>query len=275
MVSIVSPRRLVKKWDKTPTQIMRIQITMEMKLKGDESRFIRAKNGKFGLREWEQPKKIIFLRKRTLKNTVYQILKNMGKPMIAEELIEYILVPELLKRLGKNQAASLGSKLSAEIKKLGDQSLFVQIGKNRFGLREWGLDALEEEVERAKKEGTAAPPVEKSRPIVGSPMEFRGMLYEPTDKNGVLFLFSKIHEDLDMKVEAIKPTFPDAKCLRKTKRGWEDVWVGFEYKSSDFVKHNHDQEDCDIIVCWEDDWKDRPSALKVIELNKIIRKKKK
>ncbi len=55
-------------------------------------------------------------------------------------------------------------------------------------------------------------------------------------------------------------------------KGWVDVWIEFEFRSSHFKLHNHDPKECDIIVCWEHDWKDCP--LEVIELKKEIEKLK-
>lgn len=69
-------------------------------------------------------------------------------------------------------------------------------------------------------------------------------------------------------MEAIQATYPDGKARRKISRGWEDIWIEFEYKSSQFKVHKHDPKDCDIIICWKHDWKDCP--IEVIELKKVI-----
>jgi len=46
--------------------------------------------------------------------------------------------------------------------------------------------------------------------------------------------------------------------------------VEFELFSSDFQAHGHDPEECDILVCWKDNWKSKPRNSKVIELrNKL------
>lgn len=105
--------------------------------------------------------------------------------------------------------------------------------------------------------------------IVGDLINFRGLVYSPLNENGVVFLFGKVVEDLNMYIEEIKPGFPDCIARRYTGKGWERVAVEFEYKSSNFKQHKHDPNKCDVIVCWENDWKDCP--IEVIELKDRIR----
>ena len=57
-------------------------------------------------------------------------------------------------------------------------------------------------------------------------------------------------------------------CVVAVVAKWEDVWIEFEFKSSHFKAHNHDINECDVIVCWEHDWKDCP--IEVIELRTKI-----
>ena len=45
--------------------------------------------------------------------------------------------------------------------------------------------------------------------------------------------------------------------------------IEFEYNSKNFLEHGHNPDECDIIVCWEHNWKDCP--LEVIELREIIK----
>ena len=107
------------------------------------------------------------------------------------------------------------------------------------------------------------------RSIVGDPINFRGLVYGPMNENGVIFLFGKIVEDLFMHVEEIKPGCPDCIARRFTGKGWEKIRIEFEYLSSNFVIHKHNPRDCDVIVCWEHDWKDCP--LEVIPLKEVIK----
>jgi predicted transport protein len=104
--------------------------------------------------------------------------------------------------------------------------------------------------------------------IVGDLINFRGLVYSPVNESGVVFLFGKLVEDLNMYIEEIKTGFPDCIARRFVGKGWERVAIEFEFKSSNFLAHKHDQKHCDIIVCWEHDWKDCP--LEVIELKEVI-----
>lgn len=110
--------------------------------------------------------------------------------------------------------------------------------------------------------------MEKS--IVGSLINFRGLVYAPINENGVIFLFGKVVEDFNMYIEEIKPGFPDCIARRFVGKGWERVRIEFEYQSKNFFQHGHDKNDCDIIVCWEHNWEDCP--LEVIELKSEIQR---
>ncbi len=104
----------------------------------------------------------------------------------------------------------------------------------------------------------------KDKSIVGDLINFRGLVYSPINENGVVFLFGRVIDDLHMYIEEIKPGFPDCVARRFTGKGWERVAIEFEFSSSNFKNHGHNPDDCDIIVCWEHDWKNCP--LEVIEL---------
>lgn len=108
------------------------------------------------------------------------------------------------------------------------------------------------------------------RSLVGSPINFRGIVYGPINEQGVVFLFSKIHDELGIKIEAVQQGFPDARARRFNGKGWIVENIEFEYKSSHFIQHGHNLDECDIIVCWKHDWKDCP--LEVIEMRSLIKK---
>lgn len=105
--------------------------------------------------------------------------------------------------------------------------------------------------------------------VVGEPINFRGIIYAPVNEQGVVFLFSKVHDDLGIKIEGIQQAYPDARGRRFNGKGWVEERIEFEYKASDFQTHGHDIEKCDIIVCWTNDWQDCP--IEIIELKSIIR----
>lgn len=272
ITSAAISKGLISSKGKTPSATMGARIYMDIKHRGDASIFQKFERGKFGLREWGQPTKIFGFQKDTFKSSAYEILKSAGKPMSSEDITKLATARGLIKTVGKTPTATMGAQLYTDIKKLGDRSPFIQLGKNRFGLRGWDLNALREDIEKAEKEKALAA-IDKTRSIVGDPINFRGQMYGPTNENGVIFLFGKIHQELGINVESIQPTyFPDAKGRRKTRRGWEDVWIEFEYKSSSFKRHGHDPKECDILVCWEHDWKDCPPSLQVIELKSVIQR---
>jgi hypothetical protein len=105
--------------------------------------------------------------------------------------------------------------------------------------------------------------------VVGDLINFRGLVYSPMNENGVIFLFGKVAEDLNMYVEEIKPGFPDCIARRFTGKGWERISAEFEYRSSNFKNQHHDAKECDVIICWENTWPDCP--IEVIELKDIIK----
>jgi hypothetical protein len=113
----------------------------------------------------------------------------------------------------------------------------------------------------------------KENSIVGDLINFRGMVYSPLNENGVVFLFGKIVEDLNMYIENIKPGYPDCVARRFIGTGWEFVRIEFEYMAKNFLQHKHDPSKCDIIVCWENDWEDYPKdyELEIIELKSLIK----
>ena len=109
----------------------------------------------------------------------------------------------------------------------------------------------------------------KESSIVGDLINFRGLIYSPVNEQGVVYLFSKVAEDLNMYVEEVRTAYPDCVARRFNGKGWEKIYIEFEYLSNNFVQHGHNQEDCDIIVCWENNWKDCP--LEILELKTIIK----
>ncbi|WP_048190494.1 hypothetical protein [Methanobacterium sp. SMA-27] len=105
--------------------------------------------------------------------------------------------------------------------------------------------------------------------VVGDLINFRGLVYSPMNENGVIFLFGKVMDELNMYVEEIKPGFPDCIGRRFNGKGWERIRIEFEYVSSNFKLHKHDPKKCDMIICWEHDWDD--CKLEVIELKDFIK----
>jgi len=269
ITSIALERGMISTVGKTPSATMSSQLYVDVTRKGDDSKFVKVSRGKFALKEWsESPAaKTLEFRPLTFKDAAYKVLLTEKRPLRIEDITDIAFRRGLLRTVGKTPNATMGAQLYTDIKTNKENSVFAQLGKNRFGLREWGLEVIEDEINKAERE-KALPATEKKRSIVGDPINFEGLIYGPLNENGVIFLFSKIHDKLGINIEAIKPGFPDAKGRRKTGKGWEDIWIEFEFKSSHFKVHGHDPKECDAIICWEHDWKDCP--IEVIELKTKI-----
>jgi hypothetical protein len=109
----------------------------------------------------------------------------------------------------------------------------------------------------------------------GVPIDFRSLRYAPITEAAVIFLFGMVAHELGFLVEWIQRYCPDCSGERRNGSGsWESVRIEFEVKSLSFKHHKHKSVDCDVIVCWKDNWpeSDRPPNLEVIELCKIIKK---
>lgn len=94
---------------------------------------------------------------------------------------------------------------------------------------------------------------------------------EPTNHEGLVTLFSKVHTYLGFpRIKAIRTRYPDAIVIDadgKEKR------IEFEFDSSSFSKEGHDPKECDVIVCWKDGWGfARPRRLELIELQPLYGK---
>ena len=117
----------------------------------------------------------------------------------------------------------------------------------------------------------------KKRRLLGEALDFRGLRFAPSNKEGVLYLFGMISHELGFIIEAFREEFPSAegkRCLGmegpdiSDQHTWEQVKIEFEYKSSDYQAHGFGADQCDIIVCWLHDWDDCP--VEVLELKSTI-----
>ena len=160
---------------------------------------------------------------------------------------------------------------------------FSQDVKNSLGslMTVFNIDKHADEIENilsGKMAGISAkgrikfPPKPKEEVAIGEPLDFEGLTNAPMEENGVIFLFGKLHERMGIRIKAIRKGFPDAVGEVWVKGRLYPRTIEFEYKSSSFPSH-HRKEDwpkCDIIVCWEHDWKECPENIFVIELKKEI-----
>lgn len=253
---------LVRTTGKTPWATIGARIYTDIKRRGQNSIFKKAGRGKFILNS--EPAD---LKSGSFKKIAYLALKESGRLLSTQEIISYAKKKGLLKSGRKTPEATMRALIYVDLKR--KDSVFVKLGKNRFGLREWDSSVIEKEIKseeerKAHQEMRSA----KTRSIVGDPINVEGLRYGPLNENGVIFLFAKLQNKFGIVVENIQAAFPDARARRKTERGWEEVWMEFEYRSSHFKQHGHDSKECDIIVCWEHDWPDCP--LEVIELKRHV-----
>lgn len=79
---------------------------------------------------------------------------------------------------------------------------------------------------------------------------------------GVVLLFGRLASTLGFTVEVVRREYPDCVAVR----GGERLAVEFEFWASDFETHRHDPRKADVVVCWEDDWSDRPKRYRHLEI---------
>jgi len=88
----------------------------------------------------------------------------------------------------------------------------------------------------------------------------------PSNEEELKALFWKIADEFGFELVETRK-FPDAIFILHGKR-YKMCKVEFEYKSEDFIKHRHDPQQIDMLICWEHNWKECP--VEVFELKKII-----
>lgn len=123
-------------------------------------------------------------------------------------------------------------------------------------------------------DASAAPAEDRPVPtfrgnLYGDFINFRGLQHAPLNEQGVVFLFGMICRELGYVVEIVKPGFPDCEAKREVRPGmWQRVRIEFEFRSRTFHSHGHDPDQCDVIVCWEDNWPNCP--IEVLELKSAL-----
>jgi len=193
----------------------------------------------------------------------------LSKEKLAEEYLTILKELETLSRTGSDLSAKLKLSKAVVAGRLAPLVRWGCIREAKLGLYEItdkGLEALETGVR---------PEVEERRKklrIVGARSQIPDLVYEPVNEQGVIFLFAKYHKELGIEyIEGIQQGFPDAFGRRKIgKTEYEPIDIEFEFRSIDFKNHQHDPNQCDIIVCWEHNWPQCP--LEVIELKTALSK---
>lgn len=84
--------------------------------------------------------------------------------------------------------------------------------------------------------------------FIPKPLNALGLLFEPKSHDEVIFLFSKLHIELNFPyITKIQRDYPDIFVLDDNR---EIKKIEIETYASQF---NHDPNGCDYIVCWEND----------------------
>jgi hypothetical protein len=105
-------------------------------------------------------------------------------------------------------------------------------------------------------------------PVYGTPLLPTPLSHAPTNELGVVFLFGSVARELGFMVMRLQAEFPDCEAMREVEPGrWQRVRIEFEYESRNFLAHMHPVSGCDLIVCWNHNWKDCP--LEVLELKRL------
>lgn len=114
----------------------------------------------------------------------------------------------------------------------------------------------------------------RDRPVYGAPAANAGALgHIPMTEAGVLVAFGMIAAKLGLVVLRVQTEFPDCEVLCEMEPGrWQRLRVEFEFESRNFLRHGHDPNGCDMIVCWTHNWAECPENIEVVELRKMFKK---
>ena len=116
---------------------------------------------------------------------------------------------------------------------------------------------------------TIKPAIAKS--AKGKPLDFRGIKFAPIDTRGVIFIFGLVCEELNFVVESFgldRYCFSGKRNRSAKEEKWEAVNLGFALNSLDLKKNERLTKNCELLVCWENGWKDCP--VEVLELSTTL-----
>lgn len=107
------------------------------------------------------------------------------------------------------------------------------------------------------------------RPVYGPLLRPYPLMHGPVNEAGVIYLFGTLSYQLGYVVTRIQKEFPDCEAMRIVDEDrWQRVLIEFEWESRNFVRHLHNVNGCDMIVCWKHNWPECP--LEVLELRKVV-----
>lgn len=76
----------------------------------------------------------------------------------------------------------------------------------------------------------------------------------PTNEIETIVLFAQQAGAESWEIIRIRATFPDAIVVHEG----QPYRAEFEFKAMNFSYHGHDSRECDLIICWENNWPDAP-----------------
>jgi hypothetical protein len=127
----------------------------------------------------------------------------------------------------------------------------------------------------------ASPPSRRVRPdrrrhATGEPIHHPVMPYAPINEMGTVALLGVMAHELGIVIEGVRGAFPDvaARRLNPVNGRYEPVEIEVEYKSSSYLSHGHPIDANVPIVCWIHDWEDCPPEIEVIELQQVLRRRR-
>lgn len=85
----------------------------------------------------------------------------------------------------------------------------------------------------------------------------------PQNEMGVMSLFWSLSSKYGWQLVETSPTFPDA-VIQYEGFTWR---IEYEFTAMNFRLHKHNPDECDLIVCWVNDWFESP--LPIIELSNL------
>ena len=94
--------------------------------------------------------------------------------------------------------------------------------------------------------------------------------YAPENELGVVFLFAHVARKLRVRIEEIRPGFPDCIAYQKIGDAEKRIRIEFEFRSRNFKTHRHPAGKCDWLVCWHHNWPDVPTSIRIVELKKYF-----
>jgi restriction system protein len=152
---------------KTPEATINARQAVDIKRKGNKSRFLRTEPGVFALREWGLEEHVLSkpdpipgeqaAAKYSFTDAAELVLENYADktPMHYREITEQVLELDLVNTQGQTPEATLYAMILNEIKRQtarGERTRFVRYGQGVVGLRKWMGEGLAYQIEQHNRD---------------------------------------------------------------------------------------------------------------------------